>query len=114
MNESYVSAIESCGWSIYDEGDSIELYQMSPAGEDFEFSVLKENFVEDVLDYAESFDVDEHVIMWIHAKENGVKGVPDVSTLLDDAKDISKMLMRLARKLGQVERAGQMPENLVE
>ena len=52
MNESYVSAIESCGWSIYDEGDSIELYQMSPAGEDFGFSVLKENFVEDVLDYA--------------------------------------------------------------
>ncbi len=52
---------EERGWSVsYDDNDTVELSQGSPAGEDFYFTVPKLNFCDEVFDYANDFDPEEH------------------------------------------------------
>lgn len=76
-----------------------EIGQGSPAGEDFWFSIVHNNDVEEAIQeinrYAYDFDIDEHVKMWVEA-QGRVSGVPDTVTLVEDAKAIQEMLDELA------------------
>lgn len=99
MDDKYVDIVEQLNWIVHDEDpDYIELEKYSPAGEDFIFSVEKENLVENVKAYAREFNVDEHVRLWIDGI--GENGVPDsISALVEDAENIREMLFELAGKL---------------
>lgn len=98
--ENLFAYIETLGWDVYCDGDgSVELYQFSPAGEDFGFTVSANNLIEDVKDYAESFDSEEHAAMWYDAWKRGVRGVPSLHTLVEDADEIQEMLNDLAMNL---------------
>lgn len=72
-----------------------EVGQSSPAGEDFFFSFMHDNDVEDAVKeiqrYAYDFDVDEHVETVM-----GMRGAPGLSELVEDAHEIQKMLDELA------------------
>ena len=76
MHEKQRDICEKHGWSISVYDNEVELRQCSPAGEDFSFNVGMENFVENVKEYAAGFDLDEHIAMWITARQNGVSGIP--------------------------------------
>ena len=94
-------AEELC-WAVEDEGDgSLRFSHTSPAGEDFSFSVSSDDLIHQVQEYADDFDVSEHVAMWLEARGH-VSGVPDAVTLVDDAKEIQAMLDTLAEKLGEL------------
>lgn len=108
MKDTYVSPMialveraEELGWSCYTdpEDSSIEFTQSSPAGEDFSFcaygSTVNE-IVKSIREYANGFDVEEHIKMWLDAKESGTSGVPSVFELVEDAKAIQEMLDTLA------------------
>lgn len=98
--ENLFAYIETLGWDVYCDGDgSVELYQFSPAGEDFGFTVSESNLIEDVKDYAESFDSEEHAAMWYDAGQSGVRGVPSLHELVEDADAIQEMLNDLATNL---------------
>ena len=98
--ENLCAYIETLGWDVYCDGDgSVELYQFSPAGEDFGFTVSESNLIEDVKDYAESFDSEEHAAMWYDAGQSGVRGVPSLHELVEDADAIQEMLNDLATNL---------------
>ena len=98
--ENLFAYIETLGWDVYCDGDgSVELYQFSPAGEDFGFTVSESNLIEDVKDYAESFDSEEHAAMWYDAGQSGVRGVPSLHELVEDADAIQEMLNDLAINL---------------
>lgn len=98
--ENLFAYIETLGWDVYCDGDgSVELYQFSPAGEDFGFTVSESNLIEDVKDYAESFDSEEHAAMWYDAGQSGVRCVPSLHTLVEDADAIQEMLDDLAMNL---------------
>ena len=100
MKRKYIEICEEKGWRVTKNTDgSVDLAQYSPAGEDFFFTVSESSFVEDVEEYAEGFDVDEHIQMWIEAKSNGVRGVPSARELVHDAEDIQEMLNELAEAL---------------
>ena len=88
---------EHLGWRVdeYDDG-TVEFSQCSPAGEDFSFTVNAEEAAKEIYEYYNGFDVDEHIEMWIEARENGAHGVPSTRQLVEDAEDISKMLKELA------------------
>lgn len=73
--------------------------QYSPAGEDFFFAVSTKNFPKEIDEYADNFDPDEHIEMWIEARKNGVSGVPTTRELVHDAEEIQKMLKELAEAL---------------
>lgn len=98
--EHLLAYIETLGWDVYCDGDGwVELSQFSPAGEDFGFTVSENNLIEDVKDYAESFDSEEHAAMWYDAGQSGVRGVPSLHELVEDADAIQEMLNDLAMNL---------------
>ncbi len=90
-------AAERLEWNVheYDDG-TVEFQQHSPAGEDFLFTVNAKNAEQEIYDYYDDFDIDEHIDMWIEAKRNGFSGVPTVRELVKDAEDIKEMLKAFA------------------
>ena len=101
MDQKYKDVLESLDWSISDftNDGRVEIQKYSPAGEDFCICVDVENFPEAVAECAADFDIDEHIEMWIEAKNNGVRGVPSTRELVEDAEAIDKMLQELAARL---------------
>lgn len=98
--KNLLAYIESLGWNVYRDGDGyVELSQYSSAGEDFLFTVSESNLIEDVKDYAESFDSEEHAAMWYDAKQRGIRCVPSLHELVEDADAIQEMLNDLATNL---------------
>lgn len=100
---SYEEVFDGLDWTCYkcDDG-TLELEKYSPAGEDFVFSISRSDIPQEVANYARDFDEDEHVELFVH--ERGKRGVPEsVKELLEDAKEIQKMLDELAEALGTVE-----------
>lgn len=85
----------------YANGAGIYISQYSPAGEDFGFSVSAgslEEVINEICEYAENFDADEHAEMWISCRGTG--GVPySIRDLIDDADAIQNMLDNLAEKV---------------
>ena len=97
MTEHHIAVCDALDWCVHDDPkeDHVELEKYSPAGEDFIFGVQKEDFVRNVREYADDFDVDEHVELWIEGR--GKNGVPSTAReLVEDAEAIRDMLNELA------------------
>lgn len=94
--------IEGKGWVISDcsfnEDIDWEISKHSPAGEDFCFNIQCSNAVEDAInaiaEYTNSFDEEEHIKMWLNAKDidNNRLNVPSITELVEDAKISNKCL----------------------
>ena len=98
-----IKVCEGEGWDVYDTGEGLEISQASPAGEDFNFYVDKDNLTYNIINYACNFDPEEHAKMWIENMGN-VAGVPQsIRILIDDADDIAEMLENLADKLRRLD-----------
>lgn len=101
--------IEGKGWVISDcsfnEDIDWEISKHSPAGEDFCFNIQCSNAVEDAInaiaEYTNSFDEEEHIKMWLNAKDidNNRLNVPSITELVEDAKNIKQMLTELSEGL---------------
>lgn len=97
--EDLQTAIENHGWNITAYNDSYwDISQFSPAGEDFFFTINHNNSVkkaiEEISQYANDFDVDEHIEMWVEARQidNNRLNVPSIRRLAEDAESIQEML----------------------
>lgn len=101
LDQKYVDILENLGWSVssYTGDGRVEIEKYSPAGEDFVICVDVVDFPKSVFEYAESFDVDEHISMWIEGRKNGTDGVPPARELVHDAEEIEKMLQELSDAL---------------
>lgn len=106
--EKLKEIIKKLGWEVIEEnygGKAIgwNLQKYSPAGEDFNFSICHNNDVrkalQEISEYAENFDEEEHINMWLEAKRNNVRGIPCIKELVADAEEISNMLMELSNYL---------------
>ena len=75
LRQEYVDILEKREWSVssYTDDGRVEIEWYSPAGEDFIIYVGVEKFPDEVLDYSDSFDPDEHIAMWIEAKQSGTQ-----------------------------------------
>ncbi len=103
LNQKYIDICEKLNWNISEyEDETADLEKYSPAGEDFIFNVNINNFVNEVMSYATNFDIDEHITMWIEAKQNGISGIPSARELVYDAEAIDEMLQELAIELSGV------------
>lgn len=92
------------GWHC-NERNYVELEKYSPAGEDFIMIIDFDmddpinSFLDDLREYSENFDIDEHVEMWI--PERGKGGCPgSISELVEDAEAIKDMIVELLEILG--------------
>lgn len=97
--------IDMEGWCVEDidfsDGVGWEISQPSPLGEDFSFSIQHNNdyhkAIEEISNYTENFDIDEHAEMWISSRDE-VAGVPSsIKALVCDAEDIQEMLETLTQ-----------------
>lgn len=105
--EDLLSMAEDWNYRIYSEEDAhtyVELQRESPAGEDFimyiYFNQSKPvtSFLEDLKEYYEDFDPEEHAEMYIDSRgQNGVPGT--IRELLDDADAIKEMIGDLWKEL---------------
>ena len=104
LKKKYIDVLEKLGWSVIDYTDDgrVEIESSSPAGEDLVICVDVKDFPMSVAEYSTNFDVDEHVEMWLEARQNGTAGVPPARILVHDAEDIEKMLLDLADALATV------------
>lgn len=104
FNDYLKAVAEELGWSVkYEEQNSektITFQQHSPAGEDLELTFnyhIEEEIPQMLEEYYEGFNIDEHVEELVVARHiPGIIGVPTVSELLEDAKEIEKMLFQLS------------------
>lgn len=85
-------------WTVHKSGEDIEISKYSNAGEDFRFYVNKP-YIKSIKEYAEEFDVDEHVEMWLEAKKSGTSGIPSARELVHDAEEIKADLEHFAELL---------------
>lgn len=89
-----------------DSGYYVEIGVYSPEDEDvlvsFYYDGTEEDFVKQFNEYAENFDVDEHVEMYVQIR--GQNGVPEsISALVEDAKWIKNTLTEVGNKLKVLE-----------
>ena len=94
LNKKIIALIESkCNVSVGDEGKYYTFYVDNACDEDYQFEINKgENDIEDVINYCDGFDADEHFKMWYGAN----KGEPqDARTLLDNCEEIGENLKGL-------------------
>lgn len=100
LNKKFSDICECLEWTVRENDDgTIELAKFSPAGEDFCFSVKREDFVSGVMEYATGFDIDDHIELWARAKLEGRGDVPSIRRLSIDAEAIAEMLQELAMTL---------------
>lgn len=112
FGEEMIEICGQLGWTVYACGNGdLELRKMSPAGEDFSFCVAANNFVENVRGYASSFNVTEHVKMWLNARPCGQ---PDAKGLINDAEAIERMLIDLAEALEGRQHAKELKKDIIE
>lgn len=103
LDRRYIDICETLDWRVHEYVDGrgerrVELESYSPAGENLVLDFGVENFVDEVKEYAECFDADEHAAELIQYR--GTKGVPSsIRLLINDADKIDKMLEELAQKL---------------
>ena len=104
LEQKYLDVLEKHEWAVssYTDDGRVEIEKYSPAGEDFLICVEDENFPDAVMEYYESFDVDDHIDMWVEARRNGVSGIPSTRRLAIDAEAIDEMLKELAYALAEV------------
>jgi hypothetical protein len=94
-----VTNSRDCGFTVEKGVTELEFSKYSPAGEDFSFSVsgkTQKELKDEIKSYANDFDVDEHIELWVEARKNGVGGVPSIKELVEDADAIKEMLEELA------------------
>lgn len=97
----YINSLEMNGVQAETLEDGTTNIILTNVTEDFEFEAKS---VEDVWEYYNNFDVDEHVEMWLDAKIHGrVQGVPSVTQLVDEARTIDATLEELAKELTKLE-----------
>lgn len=108
--EKLCDIAEELGWSIHEDDGSIELSFMPDAGEDFSFTVNNTECIGDaareIYEYWQDFDPDEHTAMWVEAKRNGVRGVPSIRKILEDADEIDAKLKELSERISDEIRNG--------
>lgn len=80
----------------------VEMEYYSEAGEDVVFDAwydgTMEDFIKSFVEYADAFNVDSHVELWMDAR--GTNGVPDtIAGLLEDAQSIKRHLADTAAQL---------------
>ena len=105
--QALIEKAEELGWVVTRDEEGIDFGQGSPAGEDFSFYVRFPNIAREVTEYYEGFDPEEHVTMWVEAKNSpnnpNRSSIPSIRTLVKDADAIDEMLKELSEALDEVD-----------
>lgn len=87
--EWLVKTIKDLGWSVYEDGEGLEMGKYSPAGQDFSFYLSTEgsfgDFCCDMIHYIDGYDPSYEASLWIGPDGHGKNGAPyDMKDLYED------------------------------
>lgn len=104
VEEKIIVAIcENNDYSIDIDETEVYISKYSNLGEDFGFYVDRENLLENIIEYCDDFDAEEHAEPFIEIR--GQSGVPNsIQDLLDDAHEIAASLEDLANDLRKLQK----------
>lgn len=92
MGKEIIKICEKHGWKVTIDGDTVTLeHQDAP----YCFYVDIDDIDGAAYEEYQNFDEDDFITLWLEAKKNGVKGVPDIRGLLQAAEDIEDSLEAL-------------------
>ena len=96
-----INAFEECGWTVHQEPTYFFIESYSPEGEDlvedFEYGT---SIIDQLQEKVDSFDPEEHAVMWYSTRPNGQPS--SLRVLLEDADAIHEMLKKLLQKFKEV------------
>ena len=88
--------LESLDWYITSEYNNfIEIETFSSAGENLIDTLDSNNIVDSAFNNYNNYNAEEHVQLWAEYSLNHEKGVPNIFTLVEDAKDIEEKYRQL-------------------
>lgn len=97
-------------WGVDWHDNSVTFSNHSPAGQDISFDIdfnSAADLQKQIVDYAESFDPEENVELWIEYR--GKDGVPErVSEIVEDSEAIKRMFDVLAEAVKKVDVRGEI------
>lgn len=87
--EWLVETIKDLDWSVYEDGEGLEMGKYSPAGQDFTFYLSTEgsfgDFCCDMIHYIDGYDPSYEASLWIGPDGHGRNGAPyDMKDLYED------------------------------
>lgn len=99
MNNNVYRICDELDWEVYENGDKVQFHKETPAGERFSFWADQDDLAQNVANFADEFNPDDHVENWLKAKAKGVPEIPSVRELIEDADTIKELLKELADAL---------------
>ena len=117
LRDELSSICEFMGWRFRESSGEYEIgiRSYTPAGEDFSFTVDRDDPLSGLLKYTDSFDPEAHVMAFVEAKLNGDCGIPSIFELCDGAKWLGGQLAQMTemaeyrfrdRELGVIKQYG--------
>lgn len=103
LPEKLIDLIENAGFVIREEGDDIlNFSRISPAGQDFDFSIDTENdlelFKNNIFVYDSTFDVSYETWLWLDDTGHGKNGAPyDMKDAYEDMEECEGYILQLYR-----------------
>lgn len=99
-----IEKIESLGWSVYIDEVVVTLGKFSSAGQDFNIVVdLEEDvedFIENIYNCYENFDVSYETSLWIDNEGHGINGAPyDMKDVYEDMEECKEFIYELYQDL---------------
>lgn len=94
MNKKVRKVIEDLGWNV-DSDTSISTTTDVCDREIYVECNNKGELKETIKNYSENYDLDNEVEMYLQAKRNGLSGVPNATTLVEDCKSEQQKLEEL-------------------
>ena len=94
MKKEIRKVIEDLGW-VVDSDTSIHTCTDVCDREIYVECNNKGELKETIRNYAENYDIDETVEMYLQAKHNGLSGVPSATTLVKDCESEQELLEEL-------------------
>ena len=114
-----INKIKELGWQVQKDGDYYELGKFSPAGHDFWISVECNgdagNFINELYEVYENFDVSYETYLWLDDEGHGRKGAPwDMRDLYNDMEASEKNIYKLHSELERFYQAEWVKEETEE
>ena len=107
--EKIIDVAENLGWCVREEEDNrLNLSQFSSAGQDFNINIESGNdaktFIQNLIEYAENFDVSYETYLWLDEWGHGGYGAPyDMKDVYEDMEECLKITEDLIDELEKID-----------
>ena len=95
--KQFIKIAVDLGWTVQKDPDTIELGQYTTYGQDFWFSVNRnEDYVKQVYEYYDSFDPGQEALLWVGDDGHGKNGAPyHLKDIIKDMEEVEYMIEKL-------------------